>query len=146
MDLLTIIIVSSTMYHKSSCYVKLVKTNYHDSEYECIFPKIHLVFLSKRDYIKITKIDKMFEKYDELENNKNEDILYNYVKEIINHLRECEVMEVFSDHIEAFHMKFQYISTFLQKIPFCPYDKVSERMKKKIFKAYKLLMAKIRYE
>ena len=112
MDLLTIMILSSTMYHKSDCYVKLVKINYHDSEYECIFPKIHLIFLSKRDYTKITKINKMLEKYEELGNKKNEEILYNYLKEIIKHLRECEVMEVFSDHIEAFHMKFQYISRF----------------------------------
>ena len=52
MDLLTIMVVSSTMYHKSDCYVKLVETNYHDNEYECIFPKVHLIFLSKRDYIK----------------------------------------------------------------------------------------------
>ena len=116
--------------------------------YECIFPKFHLIFLSKRDYIKITKIDKMFEKYDELENNKNEDILYNYLKEIIKHLRECEVMEVFSDHIEAFYMKFHHISRFIDRVPCYPkdYDDVSERMKKKIFKAYKLLMDKIRYE
>ena len=70
MDLLTIMVVSSAMYHKSDCYVKLVKINDHDSKYECIFPKIHLIFLSKRDYIKITKINKMFEKYEELENKK----------------------------------------------------------------------------
>ena len=146
MDLLTIMVVSSTMYHKSDCHVKLVKINYHDSEYECIFPKIHLIFLSKRDYIKITKIDKMFEKYYELENNKKEIILYNYLKEIIKHLRECEVMEVFSDHIEAFHMKFGYISRFLLKIPFYIDEEVSERMKKKILKVIVLLTDKIRYE
>ena len=149
MDLLTIMVVSSTMKDRSDCYVKLVKTNYHDSEYECIFPKIHLIFLSKRDYIKITKIDKMFEKYDELEHNKEENILYNYLKEIIKHLRECEVMEVFSDHIEAFHMKFRYISRFIDKVPCYPKDyddEVSERMRKKIYKAYKLLNDKIRYE
>ena len=88
----------------------------------------------------------MFEKYDILEKNKNENILYNYLKEIIKHLRECEVMEVFSDHIEAFHMKFQYISRFLEKLPFHLDEEVSERMKKKILKAVVLLRDKIRYE
>ena len=139
-------VVSSAMYHKSDCYVKLVKTNYHDSEYECIFPKIHLTFLSKRDYIKITIIDKMFEKYYELERNKEENILYNYLKEIIKHLRECEVMEVFSDHIEAFHIKFQHISRFLEKLPFHLDEEVSERMEKKIIKVLILLKDEIRYE
>ena len=80
---------------------------------------------------------------------KNEEILYNYLKEIIKHLRECEVMEVFSDHIEAFHMKFQYISRFEERVPFYPIlfgGDVSERLKNKISKAFKLLRDKIIYE
>ena len=149
MDLFTIMVVSSTMYHKSDCYVKLVEENYYCDMDEIVHPRIHLIFLSKRDYIKITKIDKMFEKYYELERNKEENILYNYLKEIIKHLSECEVMEVLSDHIEAFHMKFHHISSFIDRIPCCPQDYddgVSERMRKKTYKAYELLKDKIRYE
>ena len=91
----------------------------------------------------------MFKKYEELENKKNEEILYNYLKEIIKHLRECEVMEVFSDHIEAFHMKFHFISRFEERVPCYPKlygGDVSERVKNKISKAFKLLREKIIYE
>ena len=64
-------------------------------------------------------------------------------------MRECEVMEVFSDHIEAFHMKFQYMSRFEERVPFYPIlfgGDVSERLKNKISKAFKLLRDKIIYE
>ena len=67
--------VDSTMYHKSDCYVKLVKTNYHD-DYDGYYPKIHLIFLSKRDYNKITEIEKMIEKYLELEENKKKNSIF----------------------------------------------------------------------
>ena len=46
---------------------------------EVVFPKIHLIFLSKCDYKKIKEIEKMFEKYYKLEvKNEKETILYNY--------------------------------------------------------------------
>ena len=163
MIILTIMVVSSTMNDRSDCYVKLVKTNYHD-DYKGFYPKIHLIFLSKRDYNKINKMEKMIEKYYELEvNNKKETILYNYLKEIIKHLKECEVMEVFSDHIDAFHLKFHYISKFLEKpepFSFCYEgedrkecffkdsngENVRERMNEKISKVIKLLLDKIRFQ
>ena len=59
-------------------------------------------------------------------------------------MKECEVMEVFSDHIDAFFLKFHYISKFKDKLSINP-DKedVSERMNEKIFKVIRLLFAKI---
>ena len=147
MEILTIMVISSIMNDRSGCYVKVVKTNYHDN-YEGYYPKIHLIFLSKRDYNKINEIDKMIEKYYELEENKKKEfILYCYLKEIIRYLKECEVMEVFSDHIEAFHLKFHYISKFLDKLSINPDEEnVSERMNKKIFKVIRLLFVKISFQ
>ena len=116
MEKFTIMFVSSTMKDKTNCYVKVVKTNYHDDD-DVPFPKIHLIFLSKRDYIKIKEIEKIFEKYYELEKkylkSEKEFILYHYLKEIITYLKECEAMEILSDHIEAFDFKFHYISEFI---------------------------------
>ena len=48
MEISTIMVVSSAMKDRSYCYAKVVKTNYHD-ENEDYYPKIHLIFLSKRD-------------------------------------------------------------------------------------------------
>ena len=73
MEILTIMVVSSVMNDRSHCYVKVVKTNYRDG-YEGYYPKIHLIFLSKRDYNKINEIDKMIQKYYELEKNKKKRI------------------------------------------------------------------------
>ena len=89
----------------------------------------------------------MIEKYYELEENKKKEfILYCYLKEIIRYLKECEVMEVFSDHIEAFYLKFHYISRFIDKPSINPDEEdVSERMMKKIFKVINLLLDKIRF-
>ena len=67
MDTFTIMVVSSTMQDKSDCYVKVVKENFYCDISECIYPKIHLIFLSKQDYNKITEIEKMCEKYFDLE-------------------------------------------------------------------------------
>ena len=59
----------------------------------------------------------MFEKYYELEKKylktEQQYILYYYLKEITSYLKECEVMELLSDHIEAFHLKFRYIMEFI---------------------------------
>ena len=67
MEILTIMIDISAMNDKSNCYVKVVKRNYYCEMNEVVFPKIHLIFLSKSDYKKINEIEKMFEKYYELE-------------------------------------------------------------------------------
>ena len=58
MEILTIMVVSSAMKDKSDCYVKLVKENYYDDCEERVIPRIHLIFLSKRDYNKIKEIEK----------------------------------------------------------------------------------------
>ena len=57
----TIMVVSSAMQDKSICYVKVVRENYYCDMSECTYPKIHLIFLSNRDYNKITEIEKMCE-------------------------------------------------------------------------------------
>ena len=149
MEIFTIMVVSSAMNDKSDCYVKVVKKHYYCDMNEVVFPKIHLIFLSKRDYKKINEIEKMFEKYYELEvKNEKETILYNYLKEIIKHLKECEVMEVFSDHIDAFYLNYRYINNFIIKASINPDDDekdVSERMNEKISKVIKLLFDKIIY-
>ena len=173
MIILTIMVVSSAMKDKTNCYVKVVEENYYDED-EGVIPKIHLIFLSKRDYNKINEIEKMIKKYHNLEENNGEKefILYYYLKEIISYLKECEVMEVLSDHVEAFHLMFYYISEFITKLnrmrpqrklimfddddddddePFFergiyPHEKnVSEKLKKKILKVEDLLLDKIRF-
>ena len=87
MDLLTIMVVSSTMKDRSDCYVKVVRENYSCGLNDVVYPRIHLIFLSKRDYKKINEIEKMFTKYFELERKylKSEQkfIIYYYLKEII---------------------------------------------------------------
>ena len=175
MEILTIMVVSSAMKDKSKCYVKVVEENYHDED-EVLIPEIHLIFLSKRDYNKIKEIEEMIKKYFNLEEkyikSEKEYIIYYYLKEIIRYLKECEVMEVLSDHIDAFHLKFHYISEFIMKSKrmrphrplfssegndndeeyiseFAIYShekNTSERMKKKIFKVGDFLLDKIRFE
>ena len=87
MDTFTIMVVSSTMQDKSDCYVKVVKENYYCDMSECTYNKIHLIFLSKQDYNKITEIEKMCEKYFDLERvevdeEEKEYILYRQLKKI----------------------------------------------------------------
>ena len=61
----------------------------------------------------------MIKKYFNLEEkyykSEKEHIIYYYLKEIIRYLKECEVMEVLSDHIAAFNLKFYHISEFIAK-------------------------------
>ena len=107
-------VVCSTIQDKSDCYVKVVEENYYCGKSECTYPKIHLMFLSKQDYNKITKIDKMCEKYYKLERvevdeEEKEYILYCQLKKLIRYLNECEMMEVLSDHPEAFYLMFDSI-------------------------------------
>ena len=64
---------------------------------------------------------------------------------IIRHLKECEVMEVFSDHIDAFYLKFHSMSRFKSKAAIYPDEDESERMNKRIFKVLILMMDKIRF-
>ena len=116
----TIMVVSSAMEHKTNCYVKVVEENYCCDLNEVVFPKIHLIFLSKRDYNKINEIEKMCKKYFMLEEvegveGEKEYILYHQLKKIIRYLNECEVMEVLSDHVEAFCLMFHYITYIMSK-------------------------------
>ena len=112
-----IMVVSSAMEHKTNCYVKLVEENYICDLDEVVIPKIHLIFLSKRDYNKINEIEKMCKKYFMLERieGEKEYILYHQLKKIIRYLNECEVMEVLSDHVEAFSLMFHYIMYLMTK-------------------------------
>ena len=120
MELVTIMVVSSAMQEKANCYVKVVEENYYCDMSECTYSKIHLIFLSEWDYIKIKEIEKMCEKYytlegvegDEGEKEKN---LYCQLKKIISYLNECEVMEVISDHPDAFDLMFNYIRYIMSK-------------------------------
>ena len=84
-------------------------------------------------------------------------------------MKECEVMEVLSDHIEALHLEYYYISQFIHsemeiKIPqrpmlswgdeeFTEYtmryhheENKNEKFIKKISKVIELLMDKIRFQ
>ena len=107
--------VSTEMKHKSDCYVKVIKKDYkHNSK---LILKFHLLFLSKLHYKKIRKIEKMFEKYYDfkkiLQNRKR---IYSYLlsqKKIKNYLKECKVIEVLSDDIEAFETRFYHIIKFV---------------------------------
>ena len=145
MDLLTIMIDILAMNDKSNCYVEVVKRNYYCEMNQVVIPKIHLIFLSKSDYKKINEIEKMFQKYYELEvKNEKESILYNYLKKIIKYLKECEVIKVFSDHIKAFDLKYRYIHNFKVRVSTNPEEEyVSERMNEKLFKVLNLLFDKI---
>ena len=103
------------MKDRNNCYVKLVCENYYD-DHEIIVPQIHLIFKSKKDYDKISDIEKMIKNYFKLEEKfikSNKKIIYYYLKDMISYLEECEVMEVFSDHVEAFPFGFEYINDFI---------------------------------
>ena len=109
-------VVNSAMKDKNNCYIKIVREDYYcDSDEETI-PRIHLVFRSKKDYNKIRDIEKMIKGYFKIEEKYLETekkyIIYYYLKEMIKQLKEYEVMEVYSDHIDAFHLEFSYISEF----------------------------------
>ena len=52
---------NSTMKNRSNCFVKNVGTVYSVREGE-LFPNMHLIFTSEKDYEKIKKIDRMVEK------------------------------------------------------------------------------------
>ena len=120
MVILTIMVVCSAIQGKSGCYVKVVRENYYCDMSECTYPKIHLIFLSKRDYNKITEIEKMCLKYFTLERvegveGEKEYILYRQIKKIISYLNECEMMEVLSDHPDAFDLMFHYMRYIMTK-------------------------------
>ena len=168
------------MRNKFDCYVKLVAENFYCDMDKCTYPKIQLIFLSKRDYKKINEIEKMCEKYYTLERNEEDEEekeknLYHQLKKIIRYLNECEVMEVLSDHPDAFDKKFYYIwyimeksvdmrlqrslirfesgedqdddytETFSESI-IIPKKYETKRLKKKIIKAGNFLWDKIRYQ
>ena len=62
----------------------------------------------------------MLEKYytlerDEVDDEEKEKNLYHQLKKIIRYLNECEVMEVLSDHPDAFDMMFYYIRRIISK-------------------------------
>ena len=56
--MLNIMVGNSAMKDKTNCYIKLVCENYYSEVDEDILPRIHLVFLSKQDYRKISDIEK----------------------------------------------------------------------------------------
>ena len=151
----------------------MVEENYYCDLNEAVSPKIHLIFLSKRDYNKINEIENMIKRYFELERKylktEKKFIIYYYLKEIIRQLKEYEVMEVFSDHIEAFHLEFSYISGFIHNeievslpqrpmlswsdeeftentLSYYEEENKNEKYFKKISKVIELLMDKIRYQ
>ena len=105
------------MKDRTNCYVKIVCENYYCDGYEKIIPQIHLVFRSKKDYDEISDIEKMIKKYFKIEkkylNTEKKYLIYCHLKEMIKQLEECEVMEVYSDHVAAFHLEFSYISDFI---------------------------------
>ena len=123
MEILTIMDVISIMQNKFDRYVKVVRENYYCDMSERTYPKIHLIFLSKQDYNKIIEIEKMCEKYFMLERVKlvervegeKEYFLYCQIKKIISYLNECELMEVLSDHPDAFDLMFHYIRYIMTK-------------------------------
>ena len=111
-------VVNSAMKDRTNCYIKLVCENYYCDCYEKIIPQIHLVFNSKKDYDKISDIEKMIKKYFKIEkkylNTEKKYFIYYYLKEMIKQLEEYEVMEVYSDHVEAFDLEFSYINDFIR--------------------------------
>ena len=106
-----------TMKVKTNCYIKIAAEDYYCDKYECKFPQIHLIFLSKQDYKKISDIEKMVKRYYKIEKKylgtEKKYIIYYYLKEMIKQLEEHEVVEVYSDHVDAFHLEFSYISDFI---------------------------------
>ena len=109
--MINIMVGNSTMKDKTNCYIKIVCENYYCDCYEKLIPRIHLVFRSKKDYDKISDIEKMIKKYFKIEekylNTEKKYFIYYYLKEMIKQL------EVYSDHIESFHLEFRYISDFI---------------------------------
>ena len=89
---------------RTNCYIKIVCENYYCDCYEKIIRRIHLVFRSKKDYDKISDIEKMIKKYFKIEekylNTEKKYFIYYYLKEMIKQLEEYEVMEVYSDSIQ----------------------------------------------
>ena len=152
MDLLTIMVVSSALMCKFYPCVKVVEENYYCDMSERTYLKIHLYFLSEEHYDKIEEIEKMFEKFFDLEyyNKGNDFIHYDYLKKIINCLKECEVMEVLSDLPDAFHLKFYYITQFIDDLETSFLAREGEDMcenkKKYSIKVAKLLRDKIRHK
>ena len=135
---------NSAMKDKTNCYIKIVCEDYCcDSDEEPI-PRIHLVFRSKKDYNEIRDIEKMIKGYFKIEekylNTEKKYIFYYYLKEMIKKLKEYEVMEVYSDHIDAFHLEFSYISEFihnnielrLPRKPLIVYDTSEELLEKEL--------------
>ena len=119
---------------------------------ERTYLKIHLYFLSEEHYDKIEEIEKMFEKCFDLEyyNKGNDFIHYDYLKKIINCLKEYEVMEVLSDLPDAFHLKFYYITQFIDDLETSflarEDEDMCEKKKKYSIKVAKLLRDKIRHK
>ena len=99
-------VVSSELMRIIYPCVKLVAEDYYCDMDEVTHPKINLYFRSEEHYNKIEEIGEMFKKFFNLEYyNKNKDndfIHYDYLKKIIKFLKECGVMEVESDHPDAF--------------------------------------------
>ena len=108
---------NSAKKYRTNCYVKIVCENYCCDAKEKIIPKIHLIFNAKQDYDKISHIEKMIKNYFKIEKKyfgtEKKYFIYYYLKEMIKKLEEYEVMEVYSDHFEAFHLEFRYISDFI---------------------------------
>ena len=133
-------------------------------------------FRSKKDYNKIGDIEKMIKRYFKIEEKYLETekkyIIYYYLKEMIKQLKEYEVMEVYSDHIDALHLEFSYKSDFihnnielrLPQKPLIVYDTFEELLEQelkyyeefyssenekyinKIIKVIRLLKAKIIFQ
>ena len=58
---------NSPMKDKTNCYIKIVCEDYYCVCYEKSIPRINLVFHSKKDYDKISDIEKMTKKYFKIE-------------------------------------------------------------------------------
>ena len=158
---------------RTQCYIKKVgDTDYIDDEGKIKNRDVHLVFKSKRDYNKISDIEKMFKEYFVIEEKYlkkgKKFIIYYYLKEMIRKLKEYEVMEVLSDQVNAFKSEFKYIGDFINnrmklKLPQSPdsliviYDfsdyedleeveRENEKYFRKIRKVIKFLKEKILFE
>ena len=158
---------------RTQCYIKKVgDTDYIDDEGKIKNRDVHLVFKSKRDYNKISDIEKMFKEYFVLEKKylkkEKKFIIYYHLKEVIRKLKEYEVMEVLSDQVNAFKSEFKYIGDFVNnrmklKLPQSPesliviYDvsdyedleeveRENEKYFRNIRKVIKLLKEKILFE
>ena len=95
--------VSSEMKNNPECYVKVIKKVYSNNQKMKL--NYHLLFLSKLDYKKMRKIEKIFEKCHDLEEKYyktvNEYILINYLKKVCVYLKECKEIEILSDDIDS---------------------------------------------